>query len=173
MQFFYAFARRFITPYRHTGSECSTWNTFARNNFLPIRGCRICFRLSENMIVAGFAQASPGKDDCQIQEGAYMITDKKEKPKHLGRGLASLLSPITPTELDLNPAPAEPAITPNFPPDKELSNAFREINVDLISPNPYQPRMVWNEQELAELAESIKISGIIQPIIVRAARRAV
>ncbi len=96
-----------------------------------------------------------------------MITDKKEKPKHLGRGLASLLSPITPTELDLNPAPAESAIIANFPPDKELNNAFREINVDLISPNPYQPRMVWNEQELAELAESIKVSGIIQPIIVR------
>jgi ParB family chromosome partitioning protein len=97
-----------------------------------------------------------------------MITDKKEKPKHLGRGLASLLSPITPAELDLKPIPAEPVIIANFPPDKELSGAFREINVDLISPNPYQPRMVWNEQELAELAESIKVSGIIQPIIVRA-----
>jgi len=96
-----------------------------------------------------------------------MITDKKEKPKHLGRGLASLLSPITPAELDLKPAPAELPIVANFPPDKELSSAFREINVDLISPNPYQPRMVWNEQELTELAESIKVSGIIQPIIVR------
>lgn len=96
-----------------------------------------------------------------------MSTDKKEKPKHLGRGLASLLSPITPAGLDLNPVPAEPAVVSNFPPDKELNNSFREINVDLISPNPYQPRMVWNEQELTELAESIKVSGIIQPIIVR------
>ena len=96
-----------------------------------------------------------------------MIIDKKEKPKHLGRGLASLFGPITTVEPELNQLAPDIAVIANFAPDKELSNSLREINVDLISPNPYQPRMFWNQQELAELAESIRVSGIIQPILVR------
>jgi ParB family chromosome partitioning protein len=55
----------------------------------------------------------------------------------------------------------------NFPPDKELHQALREINLDTVFPNPYQPRTVWDQQELADLAESIKANGIVQPIIVR------
>jgi ParB family chromosome partitioning protein len=55
----------------------------------------------------------------------------------------------------------------NFPPDKELRDSLQKINIDSISPNPYQARTVWNEQELIELTESIKANGIIQPIIVR------
>jgi ParB family chromosome partitioning protein len=46
---------------------------------------------------------------------------------------------------------------------------LREISIDSISPNPYQPRTVWNQQELQELADSIKANGIIQPILVRRA----
>jgi ParB family chromosome partitioning protein len=59
-----------------------------------------------------------------------------------------------------------PAVS-NFPPDKELHDSLQKIRIDSISPNPYQARTVWNEQELAELTESIKANGIIQPIIVR------
>jgi len=55
----------------------------------------------------------------------------------------------------------------NFPPDKELRSSLREISLDSISPNPYQARTIWNEQELSQLAESIKANGVIQPIIVR------
>jgi ParB family chromosome partitioning protein len=55
----------------------------------------------------------------------------------------------------------------NFPPDKELRDSLQKISIDSISPNPYQARTVWNEHELAELTESIKANGIIQPIIVR------
>ena len=62
-----------------------------------------------------------------------------------------------------------PGMNPNFPPDKELQNSLQEISVDIIQPNPYQPRTVWDEQELADLAESIKVNGVIQPIIVRPA----
>jgi ParB family chromosome partitioning protein len=51
----------------------------------------------------------------------------------------------------------------------ELQRALQEINIDDISPNPYQPRNVWNEQELEDLAESIRTNGVIQPIIVRPA----
>jgi ParB family chromosome partitioning protein len=55
----------------------------------------------------------------------------------------------------------------NFPQDKELRDSLQNISIDSISPNPYQARTVWNEQELIELTESIKANGIIQPIIVR------
>ncbi|QGS52439.1 ParB/RepB/Spo0J family partition protein [Spiroplasma tabanidicola] len=40
------------------------------------------------------------------------------------------------------------------------------ISVDLLKPNPYQPRKVFEQEELVNLAESIKLHGIIQPIIV-------
>jgi ParB family chromosome partitioning protein len=96
-----------------------------------------------------------------------MADRKREKPRHLGRGLQSLISPIT---LDRSEAeqvlPSPPAIS-NFPPDKELRDSLQKISVDSISPNPYQARTVWNEHELAELTESIRANGIIQPIIVR------
>ena len=96
-----------------------------------------------------------------------MANKKREKPKHLGRGLASLLGPITLDEAEANQVLPNPAIAANFPPDKELRNSLREINIDVIFPNPYQPRTVWDQQELADLAESIKANGVIQPIIVR------
>ncbi|OGC16126.1 hypothetical protein A3J90_03415 [candidate division WOR-1 bacterium RIFOXYC2_FULL_37_10] len=41
------------------------------------------------------------------------------------------------------------------------------IAVDKIVPNPRQPRTVFNEENLRELSESIKISGIAQPVLVR------
>jgi len=98
-----------------------------------------------------------------------MADKKREKPRHLGRGLQSLLGPITSDRVEVNQALSNPAITANFPPDKELHDSLREISIDAISPNPYQPRMVWDEQELADLADSIKANGVIQPIIVRPA----
>jgi ParB family chromosome partitioning protein len=60
-------------------------------------------------------------------------------------------------------------MSPNLPPDKELRDSLREISIDSISPNPYQARTVWDQQELADLAESIRANGVIQPIIVRPA----
>jgi ParB family chromosome partitioning protein len=98
-----------------------------------------------------------------------MADRKREKPKHLGRGLQSLLSPIISETTETEQLLASPIAAPNFPPDKELRASLQEISVDAISPNPYQSRMVWDEQELAELTESIRANGIIQPIIVRPA----
>lgn len=100
-----------------------------------------------------------------------MSSKKREKPRHLGRGLASLLGPITLSEADVKQGLSNPAIVANFPPDKELRDSLREIDISAISPNPYQARVVWDEQELADLAESIRANGVIQPIIVRPARR--
>ena len=98
-----------------------------------------------------------------------MTDRKREKPKHLGRGLQSLLSPITADTAEAEQLLSSPETSANLPPDKELQDSLRNIAIEAISPNPYQARTVWNEQELAELAESIRANGVIQPIIVRPA----
>lgn len=96
-----------------------------------------------------------------------MTSKKVEKPRHLGRGLASLLGPIMSGEIETTQPIPIIAIGSKSSPDNELHDSLRQIKLDAISPNPYQPRTVWNEQELTALAESIKANGVIQPIIVR------
>jgi len=92
---------------------------------------------------------------------------KREKPRHLGRGLQSLLSPITLEPEEVDQLLSDDVGSANFPVDKKLQESLREINLDDISPNPYQARTVFNEQELADLSESIKTNGVIQPVVVR------
>jgi ParB family chromosome partitioning protein len=103
-------------------------------------------------------------------EGAHNMTNaSKEKPRHLGRGLQSLLGPITmstPSQEIPIPIAEAGAKLPSY---KDLRDSIRQLALASIQPNPYQPRTVWNEQELEELAESIRANGIIQPIIVRPA----
>jgi ParB family transcriptional regulator, chromosome partitioning protein len=81
-----------------------------------------------------------------------------EAPKRraLGKGLESLL-PGKPTM----PAAAAP-VTPVPETGKP-----REIPVGQIERNPYQTRTRFDEQQLAELAESIETNGVVQPILVR------
>jgi len=92
---------------------------------------------------------------------------KREKPKHLGRGLGSLVGPITLGQNAPDQALTDPEVTPKFPPDHELRASLREISIDAIEPNPYQVRTVWDEQGLSDLAASIEANGVVQPIIVR------
>lgn len=47
------------------------------------------------------------------------------------------------------------------------ADAVNEIDIDRIEANPFQPRSVFNEESLEELAQSIKELGIIQPITIR------
>ncbi|MBK7594966.1 MAG: ParB/RepB/Spo0J family partition protein [Gemmatimonadetes bacterium] len=68
--------------------------------------------------------------------------------KRLGRGLESLLGPISREQA-------------------EATGALREIAVGAISANPYQPRRTFDEDALAELTSSIEASGLLQPIVVR------
>src|SRR6478736_2446341 len=79
-----------------------------------------------------------------------MINDKR---KALGRGLDSLL-------------PSRPTITPIAMPAAQAASA-QEIPIDSIDPNPYQTRRRINETALEELAESIRASGVVQPVILR------
>jgi ParB family transcriptional regulator, chromosome partitioning protein len=79
-----------------------------------------------------------------------MMNDKR---KGLGRGLDSLL-------------PGRPASAPIAMPVPAPAGS-QEIPVDLIDPNPYQTRRQINETALAELAESIRSSGVVQPVVLR------
>ncbi len=85
--------------------------------------------------------------------------------KALGRGLSDILkfhnvaAPVNAPEADNNPAGSEPEV--------DSSKKIVEIEIDLIDRNPYQPRTVFNEEELTELANSIKQQGLIQPIVLR------
>lgn len=51
--------------------------------------------------------------------------------------------------------------------DKSEGNTLEVIPVDYIRPNPYQPRRVFSEESINELAQSIKQYGLLQPITVR------
>ena len=50
---------------------------------------------------------------------------------------------------------------------KDTSNTFVTLNISQIHPNKGQPRKKFNQEELEELASSIKSQGLLQPIIVR------
>lgn len=69
--------------------------------------------------------------------------------RRLGRGLEALLGPVNREQA-------------------EKSGALREVAVASVRPNPFQPRKKIDEQELAELADSINASGLLQPVVVRA-----
>ncbi|MFZ9023259.1 MAG: ParB/RepB/Spo0J family partition protein [Anaerohalosphaeraceae bacterium] len=92
-----------------------------------------------------------------------MSDTKKVKKPHLGRGLEALLGPMT----KQNQKTEESETDPKFPPDEKLRLSKNELSIDQIEANPFQPRTVWDEEQLADLSRSIKENGIIQPIIVR------
>lgn len=52
-------------------------------------------------------------------------------------------------------------------PEPDLSATRSEIDIDLIEPNPQQPRKRFSEEDLEGLSQSISANGIIQPIVVR------
>jgi len=80
-----------------------------------------------------------------------MINDKR---KALGRGLDSLL-------------PAKPAATPITMPVSHTGGSAQEVLIDSIDANPYQTRRRINEAAMEELAESIRASGVVQPVVLR------
>lgn len=84
------------------------------------------------------------------------------KKKALGRGLNALLSDNDTTDrLEAEMAVASAAST------SSPKSGINEIAVSEIETNPFQPRTHFDEDALLELAESIKVHGIIQPITVR------
>ncbi len=93
----------------------------------------------------------------------------KKVNRGLGKGLEALLGNMQSMDLPQNnPAiPQEDAVTPPTPEEKKSEQSTAEIPIDKISVNPFQPRTQFDQQALQELADSIKLHGIIQPITVR------
>ena len=50
--------------------------------------------------------------------------------------------------------------------NKDIKNNVVEVDIDKIRPNPYQPRKVFDQTALRELADSITMHGVIMPIVV-------
>jgi ParB family chromosome partitioning protein len=88
------------------------------------------------------------------------------KRKSLGRGLDALLSSAAGAGAARRPE--TPAGEPGAPP--AAGSTLREVPVDLLERGRYQPRVDMRDETLAELAESIKAQGIVQPIVVRPLR---
>ena len=72
-----------------------------------------------------------------------------EKRLALGRGLSALIPDAAP------------------PPPAARDAAPQELDIDLLTPNPRQPRTYIEEPPLEELAQSIRAHGVLQPVLVR------
>ncbi|HYJ52277.1 MAG TPA: ParB/RepB/Spo0J family partition protein [Allosphingosinicella sp.] len=77
----------------------------------------------------------------------------KKRPSGLGRGLSSLLGEV--------------AVEAPVRGGESTRGSVQMIPVASIEPHPGQPRRIFQEEALAELAESIQARGVIQPIVVR------
>jgi ParB family chromosome partitioning protein len=95
------------------------------------------------------------------------------RERRLGRGLEALLGrawdgPETPAaaETSVEPAVEEVAVDERITRD-EHGQVW--LNCDAIQANPYQPRQTFDITEIADLADSIRTHGILQPLVVRRA----
>lgn len=79
------------------------------------------------------------------------MSDNKGKPRGLGRGLSALMADIPQQTNDASVLRQSDAMVP----------------IEKIYPNPDQPRRTFDQTALNELADSIKLKGVIQPLIVR------
>jgi ParB family chromosome partitioning protein len=110
-----------------------------------------------------------------------VATDKTtapEKRRALGRGLDSLL-PAGPRMVAGTAVPSAAPVQPTGTAHNTVlpevqaqaaraaGNAVAQIPLDQIDSNPYQTRQVFDKEALAELAESIRVNGVVQAIVVR------
>nr|MDJ0767039.1 ParB/RepB/Spo0J family partition protein [Myxococcota bacterium] len=70
------------------------------------------------------------------------------KKQRLGRGLEALLGPTTVAEA-------------------RDAGTLREVSVESIEPNPFQPRHTFDQSAIDDLANSLKSSGLLQPVVLR------
>ena len=74
----------------------------------------------------------------------------KSAPPRLGRGLAALFGDM-----------------PSKPRPDDKADGIHGLAIDLLDPNPFQPRMAFEAEALGDLTESIRTHGLLQPILVR------
>lgn len=82
-------------------------------------------------------------------------SDGKSKPKRLGKGLSALIGDLDESE----------AVT--VAQSGEIPGPVTEVDIDLLRANPGQPRRHFAETALNELSDSIRMRGVLQPILVR------
>src|SRR5579872_2075983 len=91
-----------------------------------------------------------------LQRRSWTVTTPHDNPRRaLGKGLGALLPSRA---LAASPVATSPAVS------RETGH---HVAIDLIDPNPVQPRRVFQPDALRELAESIQQHGIIQPLVLR------
>ncbi|HEV2067843.1 MAG TPA: ParB/RepB/Spo0J family partition protein [Thermomicrobiales bacterium] len=87
----------------------------------------------------------------QARQPGEPAAQPRQRRGGLGRGLDSLI-------------PTRPEPEPSVESDE--GKGLLELSIDDITPNPYQPRTHMDRQRLEELAESIRIHGLVQPLLV-------
>ena len=101
----------------------------------------------------------------------------KEKPgnRALGKGLGSLLGsdmigspiPSTSSKTSLGTGEMRGRASSRIAGDiQKMTDGIAKLQIDQIIPNPQQPRKIFKEDELKELSDSIKVDGILQPVVV-------
>lgn len=86
--------------------------------------------------------------------------NEDQSRKRLGRGLAALIGEMDKPSVATSEKRAESAPRPD-----------RTVDIGAVMPNPANPRRVFTEDEIADLAASIRQHGIVQPIVVRPSPR--
>ncbi|MBX4191279.1 MAG: ParB/RepB/Spo0J family partition protein [Candidatus Doudnabacteria bacterium] len=114
-----------------------------------------------------------------MEENQYqtIVNPPAEDDSHLN--VASLAQAVEPDQVrvveEIKPqttsqpteeSPVIEAVKEVAPPENLPALSLAEISIDLIKPNPWQPRKVFNEETLQELSNSIKEHGILQPLVV-------
>lgn len=82
------------------------------------------------------------------------MSSTEQPRKALGKGLSALL-------------PANKPATQATPPPQGQPSGALQLPIEQIEPNPLQPRTTFQADRLAELAQSIRENGVIQPLVVR------
>lgn len=92
------------------------------------------------------------------------MAEPQNQKRRLGRGIDALLGGFAQKDEGAESAPQEPSSDRDAGADSKNASL---IAVDVIKRNPFQPRSDFDEESLVELAASIAIHGVLQPILVR------
>jgi ParB family chromosome partitioning protein len=83
-----------------------------------------------------------------------------KEQRRLGRGLSSLISPEF-------TKPRAHAAAPETPDDAKAYPHHAVVPIAMVKRNPFQPRQAFPEKGMADLVQSVKQSGVLQPLVVR------
>ena len=116
----------------------------------------------KNVLGKGLASLLPGAAQTSGAQASGLIPTASTTAKPQAQGSTSGASVAAPSA-----APASPAAAPATTANKDRHMGISMIAIDEIQANHFQPRRDFDETALQELAQSIRTSGIIQPLVVR------